>query len=65
MTEDDKEDFKKNICRLCEKEIVSDKVRDHCHLRDKYRSSAHSICNNNVTQKKHIFISFIFFKFSN
>ena len=21
-----------NICRLCEKEILPDKVRDHCHL---------------------------------
>ena len=28
MTEDDEEDYRKNkICRFCEKEIISDKVR--------------------------------------
>ena len=36
-TEKDEEDFKNNnICRFCEKEIISDKVRDHCHLTGKY-----------------------------
>ena len=31
MTEEDEEDYKNdNICRFCEKEILSDKVRDHC-----------------------------------
>ena len=30
MTDDDEEDFKNdNICRFCEREILSDKVRDH------------------------------------
>ena len=29
MTENDEEDYKNiNICRLCEKEILSDKIRD-------------------------------------
>ena len=33
MTEKDDEDCKNNdICRFCEKDIESDKVRDHCHL---------------------------------
>ena len=33
LTEKDQEDFKNsNICRFCEKNIESDKVRDHCHL---------------------------------
>ena len=37
MTKENEEDFKNNnICRFCEKEIVSDKVRDHCHLTGKY-----------------------------
>ena len=44
MTQDDKEDFdNKIICRFCEKEILSDKVRDHCHLTAKYRDPAHNI----------------------
>ena len=33
MTEEDEGDLKnKNICRFCDKEILSDKVRDLCHL---------------------------------
>ena len=66
MTVDDEEDFKNNnICRFCEKNIESDKVRDHCHLTGKYRDPAHSKCNINVTQKQSNFISFIFHNFSN
>ena len=41
MTEQDEEDFdNNNICRFCEKEIISDKVRDHCHLTGKYRGQS-------------------------
>ena len=37
-TKKDEDDYRKsNICRFCEKHIVSDKVRDHCHLTGKYR----------------------------
>ena len=33
MTQEDEEDYKNNNnCRFCEKEILSDKIRDHCHL---------------------------------
>ena len=32
MTEENEEYFKNNdICRFCEKKIVSGKARDHCH----------------------------------
>ena len=63
MTQEDEEDFKNNtICRFCEKEILSDKVRDHCHLTSKYRGPA---CNINVKQKDSKFISFAFHNFSN
>ena len=32
MTEEDEEDYRnKNICRFREKEVITDKVRDHCH----------------------------------
>ena len=48
MTEDLEEDYRKNnISSFCEKEIVSDKVRDHCHLTGKNCDT----CNINVKQK--------------
>ena len=66
MTDYDKEEYRNdNVCRFCEKFIKSDKVRDHCHLRGKYRGPAHSKCNINVTQKQINFIPFIFHNFSN
>ena len=34
-----------NICHICSKELLSDKVRDHCHFTGKYRGAAHSNCN--------------------
>ena len=66
MTQEDKEDFeKKDICRFCEKEILSDKVCDHCHLTGKYRVPSHNTCNINVKQKGSIFISTVFQNYSN
>ena len=66
MTQKDKEDFgNKNICRFCEKETTSEKVRDHCHLTGKYKGPAHNVCNINVEQKDSKFIPFAFHKFSN
>ena len=66
MTKENAEDFKNNnICRLCEKNIESNKVRDHCHLTGKYRGPAHNICNINVKQKDSNFIPFAFHNFSN
>ena len=66
MTDEDEEDYRNNnICRFCEKEIIGDEVRDHCHLTGKNRGPAHSICNVIVTQKQSNFIPFIFHNFSN
>ena len=66
MTEKDEEDYKKNnICRFCERNIESDKVRDHCHLTGKYRDPAHNKGNINVTQGQSNFIIFIFHNFGN
>ena len=66
MTQEDDEDFKyDNICRFCEKEILCDKVRDHCHLTGKNSGPAHNKGNVNVTQDKSKFIPFIFHNFSN
>ena len=33
------------ICHICSKELLSDKVRDHCHFTGKYRGAAHNNCN--------------------
>ena len=44
--------------------IISDKVRDHCHLTGDYRGPAHSNCNINVTQDISNIISFVFRNFS-
>ena len=66
MTKENEEGFKNNkICRFCEKEILSDKVRDHCQLTGKYRGPAHNTCNINVKQKDSNFIPFAFHNFSN
>ena len=65
MTEEDEESFDiNNICRFCEKKILSDKVRGHCHLTGKYRGPAHNTCNINVKQKDSSFKPFAFHSFS-
>ncbi|CAH3143360.1 unnamed protein product [Porites evermanni] len=33
------------ICHICKKELLSDKVRDHCHFTGQYRGAAHNSCN--------------------
>ena len=66
MTEEDEEDLRyNNICRFCEKNIESDKVRKHCHLTGYYRGPAHSKCYYNITQDQSNFISLIFHIFGN
>ena len=66
MTKENEEDYRiNNIFRFCEKNIESDKVRDHCHLTGKYKGPAHSICIINVTQDQISFLTFIIHNFSN
>ena len=66
MTEKDEEDYRnKKNCRVREKNIICDKVRDHCHLTGNYRGPAESKCNIIVTQKQSNFLSFMFHNFSN
>ena len=66
MTQENEQDYKnKSICRFCEKNIESVKVRDFCHLTGKHRRPAHSTCNFIATQKQSTFIPFLFHKFSN
>ena len=66
MTKEDEYDYRSNnICRFCESEILSDIVRNHCHLTGKYRGPTRSKCNINVTQKQSNFTPFMFHNFSN
>ena len=51
--------MEKKFCRNCEKEILADKVRDHCHLTDKNRGPAYNTCNINITQKQSSFKPFV------
>ena len=36
---------KAETCHICKKELLSDKVRDHCHFTGQYRGAAHNSCN--------------------
>ena len=63
MTEENGEDYRiNNICRFCERNTETDKVRGHCHLTGKYRGPAHSKCNINVTQDQSNFCHMFFKK---
>ena len=62
----DKEDYRNNkICRVCGKNLESDKVRDLCHLTCKNWGPAHCICKINVTQKQSNFVPFSIHNISN
>ena len=66
MTEEDEVHSRKcKICQFCEKQMISDQVRDHCHLTDKYRGPVHQSGNINVTQEQNKFVPFVFHIFSN
>ena len=64
MAEDDEEVFKNDNCRIYEKIIESDKVRDHCHLTGKNRGPVHKKCSINVKQKQNLFFPIVFPIFS-
>ncbi|KAL0850902.1 hypothetical protein ABMA28_006811 [Loxostege sticticalis] len=34
-----------HVCHICNKPLIFDKVRDHCHLTGRYRGAAHQYCN--------------------
>ena len=33
------------LCHICNEELGEDKMRDHCHLSDKFGGAAHEVCN--------------------
>ena len=46
LTPSEQESFNKaEICHICKKELLNDKVRDHCHFTGQYRGTAHNSCN--------------------
>ena len=36
---------KAETCHICKKELLTDKVRDHCQFTGQYRGAAHNSCN--------------------
>jgi len=45
-------------CHICDEELGTDRVRDHCHLTGKYTGAAHSGCNLNYKFTKRIPVVF-------
>ena len=33
------------LCHICNEKLGKDRMRDYCHLSDKFRGAAHEICN--------------------
>ena len=53
MKKDEEKAFKNlKDCYLCEKLLLTDSVRDHCHLTRWYRGAYHNSCNLNLREKK-------------
>ena len=49
MTNEHEEIYKNsNICWICNKELNTEKVRDHCHVTGKFRGAAHNKCSINL-----------------
>ena len=61
MSEKKKEQFQSNnTCWICEKPIDDDdkKVRDHCHVTEKFRSATRWSCNINLQLTKKVPVIF-------
>ncbi|XP_049872417.1 uncharacterized protein LOC126380040 [Pectinophora gossypiella] len=59
FTESDALNFENaETCHICERLLVMDKVRDHCHITGKYRGAAHSQCNLNFQVPKFLPVFF-------
>ena len=59
LTKEEEDNYnKENTCYICKKDFNNDKVRDHCHLTDKYRGAAHNTCNLRYKIPKNIPVIF-------
>ena len=48
LTKEEQKSFvKAEYCHICNKELLEDRVRDHCHFTGQYRGAAHNSCNLN------------------
>ena len=46
LTKEEQDVFDKaEICHICSKELLTDKIRDHCHFTVQYRGAAHNSYN--------------------
>ena len=47
-------------CWICVKlfDLIDEKVRDHCHISDKFRGAAHFSCNANYKISKNVLVVF-------
>ena len=65
MSAEDEERFQlSNNCWICNKlfDAGDNKARDHCHITEKYRGSAHWSCNINIQLTKEALIIFYSFR---
>ena len=61
MSTKDEERFQSsNKCWICDKlfDVGDYKVRDHCHVAEKYRGTAHWSCDSNLKLTKKIYVIF-------
>ena len=61
MSEKEEEQFQSsNICWICKNLIDDDdeKVRDHCHITEKFRGATHWSCNTNLQLTKKVPVIF-------
>jgi len=63
MTLDDQQIFDNSLnCSICQKDLGTDRVRDHCHFTGRFRGGAHSKCN--LDYKVNKFVPVFFQNFS-
>ena len=61
MSEEEKQQFQSsNTCWICENLIENDneKVRNHCHITEKFRGAARWSCNINLQLTKNVPVIF-------
>ena len=58
MTKEEEQFQSSNTCWICEKLIDDEKVRDHCHITEKFRGAAHWSYNINLQLTKKVPVIF-------